>query len=258
MSLVDARKRYAQVLGNDWGYMNMLWNSYFRIPQRIIEKANAFGDLSNALALHYRGTDKNLANTQTQPVSHDDMLLLAEDFLTNHSDVSLIFLATDEFSFVQKAQVKFGRDKVINTGEAQFWDGHNTSESFQKGEHAILDCLLLSRCKYLIKCQSALSGFSKILNPNLNAYRISASKMFADIPYFPDAYIPRIVSNNLKCQQILSRLFRGDWLNNPKAKEKFGKPFRTMRRGQRKTANRYMKYIIRIKQKLSLLAEKLR
>jgi len=255
VNLRDVRRKNIVVLGSDWEYMNMLWSTYFRIPHRVVEKAEGFGDMSNALALHYRGTDKNLAVEMTQSVSYNDILLLVEDFLEAHQEVDHILLATDEFAFFQKAQAAFGREKVINTGEVEFWDSHNTSETFHRGNHAILDCLLLSRCKYLIKCHSALSGFAKVLNPDLKCYRISASKMFVDIPYFPDAYIPRMVSNNPKCQKILSRLFRGDWLDDPKARERFGKPFRTMEREQENTKSKSMKD--RIKRKLSFLAEKL-
>ncbi len=231
IDLEDVRKKFIQVLGDDWEYMNMLWNTYFRIPERVIERADRFGDLSGALGLHFRGTDKNQVFGQTNPVSHDDFLTLVDDFLKSHPEIDTIFLATDEFTFVQRVEEACPGKKVMNTGEVTlFWDLSNESENPKKGDHAMLDCLLLSRCRYVIKCQSALSGFSKVINPGLEAYRISANKMSMDIPYFPDAYFPRLQSSDPECQKILSRLFKDDWLDNRKAHEKFGKPFRTMNR----------------------------
>jgi len=253
-NLAKARKRYAQTLGNDWEYMNMLWNTYFRIPHRIVVRADEFGNLNNTLAIHYRGTDKNLATQETQPVTYEDFLLLVEDFLGTHPEVNTIFLATDEVALFQEARIAFGQRKIISTGEVELWDSTSRSVSFHKGDHAMLDCLLMSRCKYLIKCQSALSGFAKVLNPTLAAYRISASKMFADIPYFPDAYIPRIVTNNPKCQKVLSRLFKGDWLDDQKAHDKFGIPFRTMARNQKDIECVNIGHLI--KRKLNFLLKK--
>lgn len=255
MNLVEVRKRYAQVLGNDWEYMNMLWNTYFQIPNRIVAKADEFGDLSETLAVHYRGTDKNLAIHETQPVTHGDILLLVEDFLETHPEIRTLFLATDEASLIQKAQRAFGQHKIINTGEVELWDSNNKPVSLQIGDHAVLDCLLMSRCKYLIKCQSALSGFAKILNPTLLAYRISASKMFAEIPYFPDAYIPRLESSGVKCQKVLSRLFEGDWLSDQRARDKFGIQFRKMVRDPKNIEGIKIKRFI--KRKLSFLLKKL-
>jgi hypothetical protein len=101
--------------------------------------------------------------------------------------------------------------------------------SFSKGDHALLDCLLLSRCRYLLKCQSALSGFSKVLNPRLEAYRLSANKLPSwswGNPYFPDAYLPKLTSKNPECQKILDDLFTDDWTLDRVAAKKFGGSFK--------------------------------
>ena len=34
------------------------------------------------------------------------------------------------------------------------------------------------------------------------------------IPYFPDAFIPKLTSTNPECSQILKNLFTDDWLDN--------------------------------------------
>lgn len=222
------RKKHKSVLGGNWEYMHKLWHSYFRIPSRIIISADKTGDLSNTLGVHYRGTDKNLADWDTNPITHEDFIILIKDFILKHREINSIFVSTDDYAFVGKMEKQFKSYKIINLGRV---DHHKNKNSIQnKGDRAVLDCLLLSRCKYLIKTSSALSGFAKVLNPNLECYRVSASKLFADIPYFPEAYIPILTSDDVKCNRILEKLLKDDWLQNRKANKKFNNNFCTKKR----------------------------
>src|SRR5271157_2949499 len=66
------------------------------------------------------------------------------------------------------------------------WKNHDVSANSSHAKDAILDCLSLARCRYVLKCMSALSGFAKVLNPDLEVYRVAAMKQ----DWFPDAYIP--------------------------------------------------------------------
>lgn len=226
--LLAALRDYGRVLGNDWDYMHRVWDAYFRIPARVVAAADTFGDLGRALGLHYRGTDKNTDPTHTNPVSRADFLRLAEDFVRTRTDIDTLFVATDEFSFVEEVGRRFPGLRVVNTGEVATWNDKGNAGALQKGDHAVLDCLLLSRCRHLLKCQSALSAFAKVLNPRLDAYRVAASKMFADIPYFPDAYLPRLTSDDPACRRLLDRLMAGDWTADRHARAQFARPFQTM------------------------------
>src|SRR6185436_2872679 len=78
---------------------------------------------------------------------------------------------------------------------------------------------------YVLKCSSALSGFAKVLNPSLECYRVAACKMFSDIPYFPDAYVPRLALRDPAASAILARQFEGDWLDDPAAVARWSQPF---------------------------------
>jgi hypothetical protein len=219
------RDAHPYALGDDWGYLHKLFFSYFKIPERTLQIADQIGLPPNTLGIHYRGTDKNQAHLDTNPVSQEDLLILVTDFLKNHLEVTHLFIATDEYSFVEKTRQQLPDLSITNLGKIDFFkeSKHKTS----KADRALVDCILLSRCGYVIKCSSALSGFAKILNPELIVYRIAASKLFADIPYFPDAYIPQLTSLNPKCQKILEKLFENDWSNNPKARQCFGRGFKT-------------------------------
>lgn len=230
IKLSSLRRHHVRTLGNDWVYLNRLWTLYFKIPERIIDQANNIEDLSETLGLHYRGTDKKTAAWDTNGVSQEDYITLVKDFLKNHSKIFSVFIATDEISFVKKFREEIPSIRIINLGEVEF---HlNLSASSIKGDRALLDCLLLSRCKYVINTSSALSAFSKVLNPDLECYRVAASKLFGEMPYFPIAYIPKLTSNNLECQKILTRLFEEDWLQNKRRNKKYETHFATHKRSK--------------------------
>jgi hypothetical protein len=224
--LSDLRLEHVYNLGGDWNYVSNLWNKYFKFPARIYSRADSFGDLTGALALHYRGMDKNQDLVQTNPVPKEDYLALADDFLSQHPEIKKIFVATDEPAFLDQVKQKYSDYTIVQTGQATYWKDAEKEGNLRKGDHAVLDCILLSRCSYLIKCQSALSGFAKVLNPKLNAYRVSANKLFYyDIPYFPDGYVDPYVPKSWKCKRILARTFKDDWKQNAAAVAKYGKTF---------------------------------
>ena len=147
----------------------------------------------------------------------------------SHGQIDTLFIATDEFSFVAETRRQLPHLNLINLGEVKFHKA-NDGDPGNKGNRALLDCLMLSRCRYVLKCSSALSGFAKVLNPELEVYRVSSSKLFAGIPYFPDAYIPKLISNRADCQTIITKQFANDWLEYPYARWRFSKPFRSRRR----------------------------
>jgi hypothetical protein len=223
INFMRIRNAYTQALGDDWSSLHELFFEYFKIP----EKTKKFVDLIeipyNTLGVHYRGTDKNKTEWDTNPVTQEEMLILVKNFLGEHSEISALFLASDEYSFIEKAKQQFFELPIINLGEVDFFK--NSQERSKKSERALVDCILLSKCSYLLKCSSALSGFAKIINPDLKAYRISASKLFSDVPYFPEAYIPRLSSNNPDSQEILKKLFANDWSYNIELKKNFGNGF---------------------------------
>jgi hypothetical protein len=223
VSLRALRARHASALGNNWQQVNAMWSAYFKVPERVIAQADRLLLPPNTLGLHYRGHDKNLVRGDTNPVSHADFLTLTEDFLNSHPEISHIFIATDEYAFVELARTRLSGFQIFNLGAVGF---HKQAlSSMEKADRALLDCLMLSRCEWMLKCSSALSAFAQVLNPALKAYRVSASKLFADVPYFPEAYIARLSSQDSRCRAILDRQFQGDWLDTPEAHAKFGETF---------------------------------
>ena len=233
INLRDLRKLEYAAMGSDWEYISGIWNKFFRVPDWISRQADEFPPLDRALGLHYRGTDKNRATIETNFVSAEDFLMLVRDFVATHPDIDLILIATDENAFVERVKAQHPGLRVVNSGKVTHHKDLAGQDGFIKGGHALLDCVLLSRCKYLLKCQSALSGFAKLFNPRLEAYRLAASKLVYwnfGTPHVPDGYLPKLTSRDPACQQILTRLFAGDWTENKLAVKRYGTPFKYRKR----------------------------
>lgn len=230
-SLLSLRVAGVSVLGSDWQALHELWHRYFRIPKRTLERADAVALPPGTLGLHYRGTDKNLATQDTNPVSIDDFLTLAECVLREHPEWQTVFIATDEPAMVEQARLRLAGKRLINLGAVRFHK--DPAGEPDRADRALLDCLLLSRCATVLKCSSALSGFAKVLNPQLPCYRVSASKMFGDVPYFPDAHVPRLALGDPRAAAILARQFEGDWLDDPRVPARFRQPFVSLPRHSR-------------------------
>lgn len=67
----------------------------------------------------------------------------------------------------------------------------------------------LSKCGTVIKNSSALSAFSKIINPSLNIFTVSAMKQ----KWFPTGVIKVYKTKSNKIKKILARTMKGDCYN---------------------------------------------
>ena len=216
LTLVELRRRHAHTLGNDWKELNRLWNAYFRIPERVEKMADKVFPQGRVLGLHYRGTDKQTTSWDSNPISQDEYLTLARDFLDSRGgDFDVIFAATDEFSFVERLRSMTSMP-VISLGQVDFHLATEITVSRRdKADRAVLDCVLLSRCNCVIETSSALPSFAKLFNPELEIYRTAASKLFGKLftkmPYFPVAHIPVLPAKGPAAVEILRRTMESDW-----------------------------------------------
>ena len=211
LSLRNVRRKYNYALGSDWRALRSLWGSYFKIPHRIEKRADEVSDLSKALGIHYRGQDKVTASWDTNPIGHDEFIAVVRDFLGRNRQFNKVYVASDDGAFIERIRSAVELE-VLSLGEGR---SHKVLEGqsgrFAEAERAVLDCVLLSRCGAVLNTSSALSAFAKVLNPDLEIYRCAASKMFADAPYFPIAYIPIYESENAAVRDILSKTLVDDW-----------------------------------------------
>jgi hypothetical protein len=204
------------VLGDDFLSLNKLFFKYFKIPKQLSDVADSLS-LKDYLGLHYRGTDKTADIGINTPVTKEIFYTITDSYITTHN-IKNIFIATDENDvfdyFVNtypEINFKSSRDFKGNL----FW--RNNENPILSGKMAILDMLCLSKCNTVLKISSALSSFTKIVNPSLNIYRINSLKFIPNpnnIPYFPDAYIPLLPINEKyteECNNLIKDVQKDDW-----------------------------------------------
>jgi hypothetical protein len=204
------------ILGDDFSALSRLFFKYFKIPKQLDYVSSSL-TLQDYLGLHYRGTDKITNTDSNTPVTKEIFYTIVDSYI-NANNIKNIFIATDENDvfdyFVSKytdINFKSARDFKGNL----FWK--NNENPSVNAKMAMLDMLCLSKCKTVLKVSSALSAFAKVINPSLNIYRINSYKFNPEtniIPYFPDAYIPLLPTNEKytkECNDLLTEVQQDDW-----------------------------------------------
>lgn len=217
IKLSDLRRSQIQyVLGDDFIKLNNLFFKYFKIPEQLLEISNSY-KLENYLGIHFRGSDKTTDTNMNTPITKNDFYTIIDSYI-NKNNIIRIFLATDESDILNYFKSKYNNIHFLSSRDFNtnlFWRNNNNVENNSK--EAMIDMLCLSKCDTVLKVSSALSSFSKLINPNLKIFRLNALKMFADIPYFPDAYIPLLEKNvdyTENCNNILDKIQKDDWSYN--------------------------------------------
>ena len=203
------------VLGDDFTNLNTLFFKYFKIPQDFEIIANSY-KLAEFLGIHYRGTDKSEGTWDNEPISKIEFYEVVGDYIKLH-DIKNLFIASDEKDIIDHFKTAYPSLEILssrNFTENLFWK--SPPDAIKNSKEAMIDMICLSKCKTVLKTSSALSAFSKVINPALEIYRINGSKMFADIPYFPDAYIPLLDKSVSK--EILEKVQKNDWSYENKSK----------------------------------------
>lgn len=149
-----------------------LYKKYIKIKPFLHEKATHFQKQNFktpfTIGVHYRGTDKKEEYPRTPYFRMKQKIkdIAVRYRLKNYQ----VFVATDEVEFIEYLKKEFG-PKVIYTPSTRSTTKEpihfNSKNPFLIGQEAIIDCLLLSKCQYLIRTQSNLSSFSTFINPQL-------------------------------------------------------------------------------------------
>jgi len=218
-------------LDSDFQYAHNLFFKYFDFSPDIYLEANNISDLfsnKKILGLHFRGTDKLNVNWADH-ISADNFLLVIDDYLTKNQ-VDGIFFCTDSLHFKNQMISKYSNKYILYYNQNQYVSekplhlsrltilenltkairhGSPLEEELQQeciiNEHelkqVIVDSIVLSRCSNVIKTHSLVSSFSKIINPELEIYRISGCSTL----YYPESYIPFYTTTDLNIQKILNQ-----------------------------------------------------
>ena len=178
-----SREPYPMNNGEECKHVGRLTKDYIRVKPHLIEKTEQFWHSHNSenlftIGIHYRGTDKKVLYPYVSPsytVFNDYINRVLEKYRPSGYR---IFVASDELEFIDWIMEKHG-DHIFfwedaprlssQDPEASKGGTHKSSlfSNYKKGETAVIDCLLLSRCSYLIKNRSSLSDASMAFNPKL-------------------------------------------------------------------------------------------
>ena len=162
-----------------------LIEKYIKLKQPLQEKLDAFVDTHFKdrfiIGIHYRGTDKK---SEAPEIEYATIAKCITEELLQHP-YAKIFVATDEAAFLQFMQEEFP-EKIIALEAIRSADKtpvHTTSDNngytgqdcYKKGEDAVLDCILLSKCSKLYKMASNLSDTSLKFNPSVPVVHLNKS-----------------------------------------------------------------------------------
>ena len=153
---------------------------YVHPKQHVLDKVSGFATENfkdcPVLGVHMRGSDKGTADADPRfmrVVPPEEYFAYIDDYLDQQPDCK-IFLATEQSQFVTTMVSQYG-DRVVSRNALRTGDfGSNTNlftsqdnNGYRKGEEVLVDCLLLARCDFLLKCTSAVGEYAMYFNPDL-------------------------------------------------------------------------------------------
>ena len=164
---------------NHWAFdaLRDLVEKYIQVKPHVLAIVDAFENESmqgcRMLGVHMRGTDKGAAiasdetNRKVGPAAYYEEI---DQYIAKHDDCR-IFVATDQEQYLEAMTERYP-ERVLSRDAQRSNDDLNTfqkaeGDAYKKGEEALIDCLLLSRCDFLLKCTSHLSESSMYFNPKL-------------------------------------------------------------------------------------------
>lgn len=147
------------------------------VKKKVDEVFNKYFKNYYVIGVHYRGTDKII---EAPKVTYEDTLREIQDAIENApQNKTRIFIATDDAVFFEFIKEKFP-DKAFGIDAIRSSNGkpvHHFEkiQNYKKGEDAVIDCVLLSKCQLLIKTASNLSDCSIQFNPNIKVIHLNKS-----------------------------------------------------------------------------------
>jgi len=167
--------------------LHSLIQKYIHFRSEIVDQveeivSHSFSN-TKVIGVHYRGTDwlwENDFRRVSYSIFAKRVKQAAKTLRTRNYKV---FVATDETHFVEYMKKAFPGKVIVQEGiyrsvsdKPPHKDDDN--DAAKQGEEAIIDCLLLSRCNFLIGTCSNLSQWATFFNPNIPFRDLSARPSF--------------------------------------------------------------------------------
>ncbi len=159
---------------------HQLIQKYICLKPHIKNKINDFYEANfkdtYVIGIHYRGTDKCL-EADIVPYKNVDERL--QPLIKEHNQHYKFFVATDDSYFLAYMHAHFPGHVIaidaIRSDEGTAVHFAEKNLNYKKGEDAIIDCVLLSKCDLLLKMSSNLSNCSIKFNPNVPVIELNKS-----------------------------------------------------------------------------------
>jgi hypothetical protein len=129
------------------------------------------------IGIHYRGTDKNIAEAPRVP--YKDVCVKVNELIEKKENANyILFIATDEWDFIHYMSELYPDhvcfiEEAVRSFNNQPIHLNSNQDPFLSGKHALMDCLLLSKTNHLLRTSSNLSLASTYFNPTLPVYELS-------------------------------------------------------------------------------------
>jgi len=158
-----------------------LFDKYLGFNLEILEEVNTFtgqyfGE-KQVLGIHYRGTDKTV---EASEVTYGGLLNYVRQILADNPSLNLVFFSSDDgkaIRYLIDSDLSIPivcRDDAIRSETDEPIHLTQANSKIIINRDAIVNCLILSRCNYLLKTASLLSDCSVIFNPDLRVSVINA------------------------------------------------------------------------------------
>jgi len=163
--------------------MNRLINKYVKVKQEIEDKVSRIvSDLGkNPLGVHIRMTDKHNCTKHGEPETGKPISVkLYQEHIEKNlkENESKVFLATDDLDVLEAMKERY--DDSIVTTECIRSNGdksvhhHLKGNNREKGEQVLIDCLVLSRCRHIIKGISNVALCAMFWNLDLTCENLNS------------------------------------------------------------------------------------
>jgi hypothetical protein len=193
-----------------------LFGKYFVVHKHVLDRVGAFVDAhfdrDGQLGIHFRGTDHY---TERDGVPYADVTDAATKYFPL---LRSVFIATDEQEFLTYARSHLPARKIITFAQtASVFHKADQGDNYDKAFHALADCLLLSRCRALVKTPSALSAWSKVFGADMDV--VLVGKPYPDpwrfrnpwsslkgLGYFPETHLYRWETDEMRRNRVIAIL----------------------------------------------------
>jgi hypothetical protein len=165
--------------------INYYINKYIKIKDSIlneIQNINSLVEQNDTLGIHIRRTDKNLYFQHGEPFNaipmNNDVYIKYTYDLLEKENYNKIFLATDDEDTYKIFKKEFSnklilKDSFRSSDSISIHQNHFNISGYKKGLDVLTDCVLLSKCKFLLRSTSNVGSTAQFFNLNLKHINVN-------------------------------------------------------------------------------------